>query len=70
VGFLFDYDGTFTGTGRVVQWYTFGPDFQTLVADGYEDIFPPDQDPTDPDAVPSDHFEYEAYTMVRLNFMD
>ncbi len=71
VGFLFNGDGSFYGTGRVIEVFTFDGDFQSFSYVGTEDIFLPDQDPADPDAVPDQSFGFGPFGPVnRLNFMD
>jgi hypothetical protein len=67
LGFLFEGDGTFWGTGRVKEIYTFSPDFQTFTYVGWEDVFSPDQDPTDPDAEPFVSFSWQGGPTRRLN---
>ena len=71
VGFLFNGDGSFFGTGRVIQVITFDQDFQSFSYMGTEDVFLPDQDPADPNAVPFVSFSFGPFGPVnRLNFMD
>ncbi len=70
VGLLFNGDGSFYATGRVVEVFTFDEDFQSFSYAGSEDIFLPDQNPTDPDAVPDESFGFAGGPINRLNFMD
>lgn len=57
VGFIYDATGSHAFTGRVAVRYTFAPDFQTFTAQFFEELFEPDQDPTDPDAQPVNSFQ-------------
>ncbi len=66
VGYLNDGEGTFEFTGRVRQTFTFSEDLQTFTYEGFEDLFTPDQDPTDPDEVPVDSFEFSGGPFKRL----
>ena len=70
LGYLFNGDGSFFATGRVAEVFTFTPDFQTISYSFVEDLFAPDQDPTDPDAEPFDSFGGSGCCINRLNFMD
>jgi len=71
IGFLFNGDGSFYGTGRVREIFTFDDDFQSFSYVGTEDVFPADQDPADPNAVPSATFHWGPFGPVnRMNFMD
>jgi hypothetical protein len=66
VGFLHYPSGALWGIGRVVEVFTFDEDFETCTYSGYEELFEPDVDPTDPDAVPVDLFSWEGGLMRRL----
>lgn len=48
LGFLFDGEGVFESVGRVTQKITFSEDFQSFTVEGLEELFLPEQDPTDP----------------------
>jgi hypothetical protein len=67
LGFLFDGDGEFWATGRVVQVVTFSPDFQTFTVNGWEGLYYPNQDPTDPNEVPFTSFNFTYGPAHRLN---
>jgi hypothetical protein len=69
IGMLFDGEGVFEATGRVVQIITFSHDLQSASIYGVEEILLPDQDPSDPDAVPVDVFDFE-YDISRVNHLD
>ena len=67
VGHLFDGAGTFDATGRVRQVFTFAPDLGSITNYSYaEDLFDPNQDPTDPTAVPFFSFSGSGGTIRRL----
>lgn len=67
LGHLFNADGSYFAVGRVVQVFTFSPDFESFTYEGYEDLFGPDQDPTDPDEEPFDSFDFAGGPFKRLN---
>jgi len=69
-GHINDGDGTFTATGRLQEVFTFDEDFDSFMYDGFEDLFAPDQDPTDPDAVPFDSFGFAGGPIKRLSHMN
>jgi hypothetical protein len=52
LGYLYDSDGVHFATGRVTEVTTFDDDYQTFASEGTEEVFYPDQDPTDPDEEP------------------
>lgn len=56
LGFLYDGDGVHELTGRVSITYTFSPDYSSYTAEFWEDVFTPDQDPTDPNEEPEFSF--------------
>ena len=69
LGHLNNGDGSFFASGRVQQVFTFDPKLQSFTYEGFEDLFAPDQDPTDPNEVPFDSFEFAGGPVNRLNFM-
>jgi len=70
VGHLNDGDGTFVATGRVQEVFTFDEALESFDYEGTEDLFAPDQDPTDSDEVPFDSFEFYGGPIKRLNHMN
>ena len=67
-GYLFDATNAWNATGRVVEVFTFSQDFESFTFSGTEDLFAPDQDPTDPDAVPFNSFNFSGGPVNRLGF--
>ena len=61
---------TLDATGLVHEVFTFDEDFQSFMYEGHEDLFAPDQDPTDPDEVPFDDFDFAGGPIKRLNHVD
>lgn len=70
VGYLYNGDGSFYGTGRVREVLTFSPEFQTWSYAGREDVFLPGQDPTDPNEVPAQSFTFSGGPVLRLPHMN
>jgi len=70
VGHLNFGDGTFFATGRVQEVFSFDEAFESFAYEGIEDLFAPDQDPTDPDEVPFDSFGFAGGPIKRLNHMN
>lgn len=70
LGYLFNGDGSFFATGRVNEVFTFSPNLQVITYSGVEDLFAPDQDPTNPDAEPFDSFGFAGGPINRLNHMN
>jgi hypothetical protein len=50
--FLYSHDGVHQYITRFTTVYSFDPDFKTFSAELFEELFLPDQDPTNPDEVP------------------
>ena len=67
LGFLYDEEGVHILTGRVKQVFDFDKDFQSLSAEFIEDIFTPNQDPTNFDEEPIFSFGGEGIIAKRLN---
>ncbi len=70
LGHLNNGDGSFFASGRVQEVFTFDPEFESFTYEGIEDLFAPDQDPTDPDAVPFFSFGFAGGPINRLNHMN
>lgn len=69
VGHLFEGDGTFWATGRVHQVFTFAADLRSITSYSYvEELFDPNQDPSDPAAVPFTTFSGSGGAIRRLGF--
>ena len=66
LGFLYDANGVHVFTGRVRQVFRFDREFQSISAEFTEDIFTPDQDPTDPSEVPLFTFGGDGIVARRL----
>ena len=69
LGFLYDADGVHSATGRLTEVTTFSADFQTSKTVSLEELFEPDQDPTDPDEEPVSSFR-GGYVSSRLALPD
>jgi hypothetical protein len=70
LGHLNNGDGSFFASGRVQEVFTFDPEFESFTYEGIEDLFAPDQDPTDPDAEPFFSFGFAGGPINRLNHMN
>lgn len=69
LGHLNNGDGSFFASGRVQQVFTFDREFESFNYEGFEDLFAPGQDPTDPDEVPFDSFGFAGGPIERLDLM-
>ena len=67
LGFIYKVGGRHDTTGRVTTVFTFSEDFQTFMAEGFEDVFRAGEIPTDPDVEPFRSFSYDG---ERLNMPD
>lgn len=66
LGHLNNGDGSFYASGFVRQVFSFDKEFESFSYEGSEALFGPDQDPTDPKAVPFDAFTFSGGPFKRL----